>query len=732
MAFFLWWLSVAVSFHLSETLEVRINPSLLRVQRNEDVLLECLITGFESAKLDLSIVRVQWYLIPSANTDRRELLYFFSSSNATAARIGSQISEEELKKGNASLYLPRIKVSEEGTYECIVHILQLKAQRACKVLISARPEVQLSPQELTLEAGTEESLLCQVKNFYPNTVEIIWMKISDGKSERVTVAVCTGATTVNNDGTYALASRLKLQPSLQDNGNTYQCIVKHQALPEHFAKDCVLSVKDPEAVLSKAIIIGSIIGCMILILICLIVGLFLKSKHFKMGITRLQSKLQHSSCFLKMKNDTKKTSYWNSEATEMRGVSAASGEGCVLLPKGEKTYEQDKVFKVQVTDLTPNSDGTYNLRCNIEVFADVHTPNTAEGLVNSDLKMQLNTVRASPRMSPIVVPPCITHSELLALTCPVNGFKPRPLTIVWCKRHHDGRETEVAKLDSQNREEILSTNGSMPQYSHSISESQNGDGTFSIISVLAFVPTIKEDHEATFICKVFHDATKYEEKKETKLIVKAIPKFDPIQCSPDVYFADHNLTLSCRIHSFYPSSVKVSWYKENNLMVEKQDTEIVEQADDLFYCTSSVKFVPCKNDAGKMFKCFVEHETLTEPKEIEWKMTQLISPPVVTGITCEPEIPEVGKPLTLSCVVRDFYPPDCNVMWVRGFERTEDGITTEDPELDTETGLYFRKSQRTFIPTEHDQGMEFTVELFHYNMTYRNDTNGYYMTFSCN
>ncbi|XP_014340773.1 uncharacterized protein LOC102345720 isoform X2 [Latimeria chalumnae] len=757
----LWLLSVIMLLTLSENLQVTMNSKPLFVLKNEGALLKCIISDFSGPELDLSIVGVRWELKRQGTSEE---IYLFSGGEVKKQEpFLSEIPKEELKKGNASIYLLSAQFSEEGTYSCTVFVTPSKAEGTCYLTVSAKPKILLTPQELTIEVGTEKSVLCEVKGFYPQKIDVRW---STSSGAVIVKDICTGAPAKNADETYTIASRLRLQPSLDDNGKTYQCIIAHRTFQEPVKEDCKLTVTEPEVPTSSGAIVGGLLGGVIGTAVVLGVGFFVYNKYFKKVPPKLTEitmppTLKHLeeaylSClitgfrpknicvvfFLKKKSEDIKAIFcWKTEDSlnrkEPQNSDIPKEEVHILLSKEMENCELDKAFTFPDPKLESNSDGTFNVTWKFSVFPDIYKHDGAVLSVqvyHEDFKplekvVKLKVIGVPPRMSQIVVPPRVIHSELLALTCPINGFKPRPLTIVWCKRYQDGREVQIVKLDSQNKQEVSRPSGSKSSYSHSISESEYEDHTFSITSVLIFIPTVNEDHEASFICKVFHDATKYKENKEATLDVKAAPKIDPIQYSPDIPFADRDLTLSCRIHSFYPGTIKVTWYKENKLMPEKQDTEKVEQLDDLFYCTSIVKFKPSKTDTGKMFMCQIEHEGLMETKKVEFRMVQLISPPFVKSIECDPELPEVGKPLTLSCMVRDFFPAECNVMWVRGFERTEDGITTEDPELDTETGLYFRKSQRTFIPKDDDLGMEFTVELLHYNNTYRNTVNSYRMAF---
>ncbi|KAJ1177105.1 hypothetical protein NDU88_002367 [Pleurodeles waltl] len=133
---------------------------------------------------------------------------------------------------------------------------------------------------------------------------------------------------------------------------------------------------------------------------------------------------------------------------------------------------------------------------------------------------------------------------------------------------------------------------------------------------------------------------------------------------------------------------------------------------------TSIEFTPCKKDVGKEFTCRVGHESLQNHKEAKWTLKNLISSPKALKILCEPRVPREGENVTLSCVVKDYYPPECEVRWFKGFQSIETAIV-EAPQLCEETELYRRKSKLTFTPTKDDHNAEFSLEVIHHGRQLR-------------
>uniref|UniRef100_A0A8D2JIY9 Ig-like domain-containing protein n=1 Tax=Varanus komodoensis TaxID=61221 RepID=A0A8D2JIY9_VARKO len=98
-----------------------------------------------------------------------------------------------------------------------------------------QPTVSLFPKEVTVERGKEKILSCKVNKFYPEVIDIKWEKNSKHTSDKMISPedIHRVAPVENRDGTFNATSNLRLQPTLQDDGSVYICIVKHSSFPRH-------------------------------------------------------------------------------------------------------------------------------------------------------------------------------------------------------------------------------------------------------------------------------------------------------------------------------------------------------------------------------------------------------------------------------------------------------------------------------------------------------------------
>lgn len=94
---------------------------------NSDVLLPCTFYQFATYELDIRKMGVTWTR-KTFGMHEEQLLYEFFSGNHSPHRNGSRLNDSELRRGNASLFLPQIQTNEEGTYRCSVIVTPEKAE----------------------------------------------------------------------------------------------------------------------------------------------------------------------------------------------------------------------------------------------------------------------------------------------------------------------------------------------------------------------------------------------------------------------------------------------------------------------------------------------------------------------------------------------------------------------------------------------------------------------------
>ncbi|XP_072906162.1 natural cytotoxicity triggering receptor 3 ligand 1-like [Hemitrygon akajei] len=214
-------------------------PSPLTVFVNEDVSLKCKVTDFAGAEIDLDKLGVKWTL------NRKTAVFSYETGDQSQNRSGAYISEADLMKGNASLRLPKVQIADEGRYTCTVFIVPESAEQTSIMKVLARPNISISSHSITILNGLEGSLTCNVNGFYPRQLDISWVKMTKLGTEVVSSDCYTNQVVTNSDNTFNVCSQLKIQPTFNNNGDKYRCVVRHLTFLDDFTIESTLTVAEP-------------------------------------------------------------------------------------------------------------------------------------------------------------------------------------------------------------------------------------------------------------------------------------------------------------------------------------------------------------------------------------------------------------------------------------------------------------------------------------------------------
>ncbi|XP_048340533.1 natural cytotoxicity triggering receptor 3 ligand 1 [Sphaerodactylus townsendi] len=597
---------------LTGTLEVQMGNHQMIAFLNQDVSLPCNINGHNNRELDIKKMAVTWYLrILGEKTDK--VLYSVVSGEHNSHRRGLQMNESKLKRGNCELFIPHIQLNEEGTYVCSVIVTPDRAEGTKIITIFAQPTVILTPTEVTIERDREMTLSCIVHKFYPDLINIFWQKYSKKTLDKKECVenICTGSSEKNGDGTFNITSKLWLQPSSQDDGDIYSCIVDHKSFLTNQMFNATLTITDPPQNLSW------------------IAGLF-----FMLIAIGGFAAFVYYWWFMKIK------------------------------------------------------------------------PTILAFVGNTELK----------------------HMEKSEFLCLISGFRPKPLDVTFFitpsnneKQKIFSWNTKASNSDSKDEECPLLTKHEAIKIDATWEEKKRK--IFHVSCKICITPDVKLLGEFELSLEVSHGTLPHGFLVETASFkVIALPLLDPIWCSTDMPTANESMTLNCKIHSYFPQTIDVFWNIDDEQLPEKPIlSKPVKATDGLFFCTSTIKYLPKAVDSGKKFLCKANLSGSLQCRQSVWEMKTVVHTPKVSEIDCEPSEPECGKAITLSCSVKDFNPPTCKICWRRGFEKlTHAQIYTKEPYQDATSNLYCMESQASFIPKPEDHLIEFVVEIDHCNKTTRN------------
>ncbi|XP_076398871.1 natural cytotoxicity triggering receptor 3 ligand 1 isoform X1 [Peromyscus maniculatus bairdii] len=222
MLLLLWYMSMAGGLEVKTT-------ETQTVFLHDNVTVPCKIPG--SPHLNITIVGIIWSWKKERNESAASIYQFYGSYRE-ATRPGANVSLLGLEWGDASLYLPRIELSDAGEYRCKLVVTPQQAEGTTRLDVVASPAMKLFVKPATERNGEEEFVICKVDGFYPAAIDIKWEEstLNDPHFRAITEGIITGPAVRNDDGTFSVTSSLALKPALEDHGNTFTCVVSHRSL----------------------------------------------------------------------------------------------------------------------------------------------------------------------------------------------------------------------------------------------------------------------------------------------------------------------------------------------------------------------------------------------------------------------------------------------------------------------------------------------------------------------
>ncbi|XP_073460049.1 uncharacterized protein [Aquarana catesbeiana] len=735
-------------FTVTGALKVTMRTPDVSVLRDKDATIPCEIHGLNTG----SAISILWSRISEDGTHHD--VYEYNNGDGKAYRPGSSMKLMEILNGNAELHIPRVQFSDEGEYLCTVINTPDKAEGRATLQVSAPPSAEVTPGHPTIEVGTEKTVICEVHNFYPKDISIRWGQYRKDSSdcEVLEIWTCVKKVLNNSDGTYNVTSLLTLNPTIEDNGNTFSCIISHRSLQTLLSRNLTLTVTE-RADNSGAVITAVVITILAVSFLGLLGFFYIivlkkdppilskitgNDELTDMNRTTLTCQIMdfkpndiEISVYMRRSGEEViRTIYpWRSggHLTPVR-ISRDDGGGdedVVDMEEGRQLMNgsaghEDIPLQLEVTPVISKKNlGKFICQCSLQITPSYDLDNGAELSVHVNhpaLKSPvsvhriLNVIGVPPKLLSIMSPERVIHEEQLTLTCPINGFKPRALSITWLRRERNLRETELVTWNSG------SNTTHSDKYSHRVQENEHEDKSYSYISALIMKPTIGEDDGVTYICRTFHPATDHREEREQILNVTAVPVLDPIMKTQEVVRVDEKMDLSCRIHSFYPSDIQVTWYREDNVIISSQTTAPLPDYDGLYHVTSTSSYTPTMTDLGKKFRCQVQHLSLSNPKPVIWTLEDLLSPPTL-GDMCVSAPPELGNTVTLSCAISNMHPGDPTIQWYRGLKKVNSEECKTNFKQDPESRIFSGTTELTFTPTSEEHGVPIRLEITHCGRT---------------
>ncbi|XP_039620710.1 uncharacterized protein LOC120536433 [Polypterus senegalus] len=308
-------------------------------------------------------------------------------------------------------------------------------------------------------------------------------------------------------------------------------------------------------------------------------------------------------------------------------------------------------------------------------------------------KLQLTGVKGRPRVSNVQVH-FIEFGRPCILTCTVSDFYPKEINVTWQSRQRGTQAT-------------LPTSHYGP--------SMRGD-RYALVSQAEFTPwSLRDLDDMEVVCRVDHETLGGKPIEESCSVFPGVNRCPLVS---DIKVAEckglgQPCTLSCSITNFYPKDIKVTWQRTGDkgpdITAVPSECQSGKQS---YQLEAKATFVPkTQSDLEEVeYICRVEHETLNgqyfERRTGKTGQRDLLCCPVVSDIETI-KCAKLSQPCVLGCSIRDFYPEEIEVTWLRRDLKTgnefHSGTAGWTAEVDAKqekqnNNTYSVKTQVTFTP----------------------------------
>ncbi|CAH2307914.1 signal-regulatory beta-1-like isoform X3 [Pelobates cultripes] len=182
-----------------------------------------------------------------------------------------------------------------------------------------------------------------------------------------------------------------------------------------------------------------------------------------------------------------------------------------------------------------------------------------------------------------------------------------------------------------------------------------------------------------YTCSVIYSPDRQE--KEIELHVQASPKVKIMKKS---FLRNEENRLHCSITDFYPSNIKVSWFKNGQILITSDTGKPQRNSDGTYMVNSSVIITPAETQDNMIIECQVEHESLVNSIKDNYTVVYGVVPKVQIFSSRRGEDQEQ----VFFCDVQGFYPEAMTVNWLLNRRKIEIPSKNADGSFNKES--YYR------------------------------------------
>ncbi|KAF7659510.1 hypothetical protein LDENG_00295880 [Lucifuga dentata] len=551
------------------------------------------------------------------------------------------------------------------------------------------------------------TLSCDLKGFYPEDLSVSWL-------QNGTVLPEPPATEQNPDGTYSTRRYFTLSPQQREEGGTVQCAVNQPGV-EHPTHGSVyleeLDPSDEAPVLTKSAKASVALMCISLILVFLLCfGFSWRRRDEKQKSLNVSGIILPPRVIVGRKGrvtvsiegrrvDQVQTAWFLNDTpisdTSFTGTSTAnfnclynplttihlpygltltspvSEKGPLLPSGGEMGY-----YKLQTLGpLHSSGTGSQQLISSLTFIPQISVHKGAvfkcqvsyvgKDKIVEERVSEKFSILSAPEVSEIQLAETKCDSNIISLTVRAFHFHPDVITFRWfCQ----GGELSPVASKAQS------------------SPRPDAEGYFSAFSQCKLPRSELENGGTKVWVSVHHIALKQPITRETRGFIKRPCVSEIISYT---FSLDQTVTLGCEITDFYPPNISVTWLKLREGEQDNREEEVIEGGEvwgpiqtqpRLYRATATLKRRGTneeKKERGGGIICRVEHSSLHEPIERQWKNVEIASPSISPSISVYWSSEGVG---VFSLLLKGGH-PRVKLLWSAGGSTLTPLVSNETEEI---------------------------------------------------
>uniref|UniRef100_A0A8C4YC90 Ig-like domain-containing protein n=1 Tax=Gopherus evgoodei TaxID=1825980 RepID=A0A8C4YC90_9SAUR len=292
----------------------------------------------------------------------------------------------------------------------------------------------------------------------------------------------------------------------------------------------------------------------------------------------------------------------------------------------------------------------------------------------------------------------VTTSQV-TFGCLAKGYFPEPVTVTW--------SPNVGSSGVRTYPSVLQPSSSL----------------YSLSSQVTVPASSWESN--TYRCTVEHQPTSSSISKEIPRQDVHLPGVPPgniqvflVPPSPAALYVAQNPMLTCLVVNLpSDSGLQVVWSREKPGSIIPDPLTLTEQFNSTFTASSSMPIFTRDWEAGETFTCKVEHSDLISPliKSISKKPGNHSAPGVYLLHPHSEELSSKGDSVSVTCLVRGFFPEDISVQWMKNHEgeKETDYITTPPMKDGASDSNFFLYSKLKVSKASWNSGDTYTCMVTH-------------------